>query len=442
MDIRNTDPFLKDTLDLVENIEFSDVKPKLEIKQEEQFKIENQEFWKSPIFDVKPKLEPVEASENGQVKIKTEPEEFFSNTCNSSFIEKNTFNSQLGTNRSTDMIIEFAENIEFLDNDVPKTEIKEEEGFKKENQQFDVKPKFEQVESSETAQAKIKTRPEKLFSNHQEETLNNKSLEIKDEFMWAMKDFVCNNVPPKNTSQHTAEIRNKKMPFECSLDDLNKHSAVVQEKKKPFECSMCPLKFTQKRYLTHHIADEHEKKKPFECSMCPLKFTQMRYLTLHIADGHEKKKSFGCSMCPSKFAQKGQLTKHIDAVHEKIKTFECSLRPIKFTKKSNFTEHIPTVHEKKNPYECSLCSYTFDRNNHLTQHIDAVHKKKAFECSFCINTFGSKYHLNKHIAALHEHEKPFDYPAFPSILKKHVGSVHEKFGRKRDLIKPISAAHK
>ena len=84
----------------------------------------------------------------------------------------------------------------------------------------------------------------------------------------------------------------------------------------------------------------------------------------------------------------------------------------------------------------------FDCSSYLTQHIDAVHKKKPFECSFCINTFGSKYHLNKHFAAVHEREKPFDYPACPPSLKKHVGSVHEKFGRKRNLIKPISAALK
>ena len=251
---------LKDTLDLIENIEFSDVNPKLEIKQEEQFKIENQEFGKSPTFDVKPKIEPVEASENGQVKIKTEPEELFTNAFNSSFIEKETLNSQLGTIRNSDLLIEFSDNNEL------KTEIKGEK-FKNENHQqfwkspiFDVKPKLEQIESSETAEAKIKTEPEKCFnSDPEEETLNNESIEIKDEFMWAMKDFVCNNVPPKNTSQHTDEILNKKVPFEYSLGDFDKHSAVVHEKKKPFECSMCPLKFTQESNFIEHITTVHVK---------------------------------------------------------------------------------------------------------------------------------------------------------------------------------------
>ena len=240
MDIRNTDPLLKDTLDLVENIEFSDVKPKLEIKQEEQFKIENQEFWKSPAFDVKPKLEPVEASENA---------------CNSSFIEKGTLNNQSSTIRNSDLLIEFAENIEFSDNNELKTEIKEEE-FKNENHQqfwkstiFDVKPKLEQIESSETAQAKIKTEPEKFFnSDPEEETLSNESLEIKDEFMWAMKDFVSDNVPRKHIEQQIAE------------------------KKKAFECSLNPSKFAQKYQLTKHIVALHENKKPFECSLCPSKF--------------------------------------------------------------------------------------------------------------------------------------------------------------------------
>ena len=80
-------------------------------------------------------------------------------------------NNQSSTIRNSDLLIEFAENIEFSDNYELKTEIKEEE-FKKENHQqfwkspiFDVKPKHEHVESSETAEAKIKTKPENSFNN-------------------------------------------------------------------------------------------------------------------------------------------------------------------------------------------------------------------------------------------------------------------------------------
>ena len=83
--------------------------------------------------------------------------------------------------------------------------MKEEEPFKNENHEnwksplFDVKPKPEQIESSETGLIEIKTESEEFFSNDQTETLHTKSLEIKDEFMWTMKDFVSNNDPPKNT---------------------------------------------------------------------------------------------------------------------------------------------------------------------------------------------------------------------------------------------------
>lgn len=81
--IRNSDLLTK-TTDFVENIEFSDnVIPKTEIKKEEGFKEENQEIWKSPLFDLdrlENKLEQVEATETGQTKKKSEPEpkEFFS----------------------------------------------------------------------------------------------------------------------------------------------------------------------------------------------------------------------------------------------------------------------------------------------------------------------------------------------------------------------------
>ena len=90
--------------------------------------------------------------------------------------------------RNSDMLketINFVENIEFSDN--IKTEIKEEEGLDQEvwiHQPFDVKPKIEPVEASETVQAQIKTEPE-FFSNDETETLSNESIEIKDEFSWA-----------------------------------------------------------------------------------------------------------------------------------------------------------------------------------------------------------------------------------------------------------------
>ena len=53
MDIKNSD-LLKETINFVENIEFSEFQPKTEIKEEEGL---NQEVWKSPQLDIKPKLE-------------------------------------------------------------------------------------------------------------------------------------------------------------------------------------------------------------------------------------------------------------------------------------------------------------------------------------------------------------------------------------------------
>ena len=90
--------------------------------------------------------------------------------------------------------INFVENIEFSEFQ-HKTEIKEEEGLNQEvwkPSPFDIKPKLEQLEAFEICEAKIKTEPEEFFSNDETETLCTESLDIKDEFMWAMKDFVSN----------------------------------------------------------------------------------------------------------------------------------------------------------------------------------------------------------------------------------------------------------
>ena len=202
--------------------------------------------------------------------------------------------------------INFVENIEFSDN--IKTEIKEEEGLDQEfwkHQPFDVKPKIEQVEASETDQVQIKTEPE-FFSNDETETLSNESIEIKDEFSWAMRDCVYDNVPPRIIEQQIAD---------------------AHERKKVFECSICPSKFDQKGQLDRHISVVHEMKKPFECSLCPYKSGRKSDKNRHIAAVHEHKKPFKCSLCPAKFAEKGSLNTHIAAVHEHKKPFECPICP-------------------------------------------------------------------------------------------------------------------
>ena len=108
--------------------------------------------------------------------------------------------------------INFVENIEFSEFQ-PKTEIKEEEGLDQEvwkSSPFDVKPKLEQIETSETGQVKIKTEPEESVGNDEIETLCNESIDIKDEFMWSMKDIVSDNVPPKNIEQEIVAVPEKK----------------------------------------------------------------------------------------------------------------------------------------------------------------------------------------------------------------------------------------
>ena len=140
--------------------------------------------------------------------------------------------------------IDLVENIEFSENLIPKKEIKEEEGFKIENQEFskipafDFKHKLEPVETSEIGQAKIKAEPEEFSSNDQAETLSNESIEIKDEFMWAMKDFECNNVPPKNIEQEIVAVPEKKPIVKFTVE-----TGENNPRKKP--------SFTKKTIQTH-----------------------------------------------------------------------------------------------------------------------------------------------------------------------------------------------
>ena len=313
--------------------------------------------------------------------------------------------------------IDLVENIEFTENIQLKTEIKEEEGCDQ-PPPVDVKPKLEPIENSETGQAKIqKTEPEEIIGNDETETLCNESIEVKDEFMWAMKDFVSDNAPPKKMEQQIVAALEKKRAFECSLcqhkfgrkDQLNRHIAIVHEKEKLLNCFVRLSDNVPPKIIEQQIAASaaHEKKKAFQCSLCPYKCDRKDSLKKHIAGVHEKKKPYKCSLCPGKFGHKGHLNEHITGVHEKKKAFECTFCPYKCGRKGSLKTHIASVHEKKKPFDCSMCPSKFAQKGQLNTHIAGVHyKKKPFECSSCPYKCGQKVNLNKHMAVVHEDKKP------------------------------------
>ena len=115
------------------------------------------------------------------------------------------------------------------------------EGFDQEVQEpspFDVKPKLEQIETSETGQVKIKTEPEESVGNDEIETLCYESIDIKDEFMWSMKDIVSDNVPPKNIEQEIVAVPEKKPIVKFTVE-----TGENNPRKKP--------SFTKKTIQTH-----------------------------------------------------------------------------------------------------------------------------------------------------------------------------------------------
>ena len=248
MDITNCN--LLKNIDFVENIEFSEnIMAKKEMKEEEKF---DQEVWKTSSFDVKPKLEQLEASERDEVKIENDPSKeiisFVKNVEFSDIIpkieikEEKGFDQQVRKSSSFDVkpkleqleasernevkiendpskeIISFVENIEFSDI-IPKKEIKEETGFNQDfwkSSPFDIKQKLEQVEASETGQAKIKYDPFKEtidfaknieFSDHDEIKKEIKKEEVMDQEVRKSSSF---DIKPK---LEASEVKIKNYPF-------------------------------------------------------------------------------------------------------------------------------------------------------------------------------------------------------------------------------------
>jgi len=78
---------------------------------------------------------------------------------------------------------------------------------------FDSETEIEFREASKISQFEIKTEPEEFFNDAMEtEEIfdNDESIEVKDEFILAMKDFVSDNVPPKNIEQQIADTHEKR----------------------------------------------------------------------------------------------------------------------------------------------------------------------------------------------------------------------------------------
>ena len=266
-------------------------------------------------------------------------------------------------------------------------------------------------------------------------------------------------------------------PFQCDQcnkqysrkDNLKQHIDTVHEgKKSVFACDHCNKQYSQKGHLNQHIASVHDGKK-FDCDQCNKQFYYKTHLNRHIASVHDGKKS-ECDQCNKQFLDKGNLKRHISAVHDgkALKTKQDSMvkHSVGYERKSidfnvqqkvnknklknnplkiKFKEHIEAVHEGTipKPYQCQICDSKFRFPSLLKRHIRSVHEgKRPFHCNLCISAFYEKTKLKEHIEAVHEGTIPKPYQCqmcdskfrFPSLLNRHIAQIHDgEKGDKTDL---------
>ena len=242
-------------------------------------------------------------------------------------------------------------------------------------------------------------------------------------------------------------------------DNLKQHIDTVHEgKKSVFACDHCNKQYSQKGHLNQHIASVHDGKK-FDCDHCNKQFYYKTHLNRHIASVHDGKKS-ECDQCNKQFLNKGNLKRHISAVHggkplktkqdllvklsvvneRKNKDFNFQQKVNKKKSKKNplkikFKEHIEAVHDGNipKPYQCQICDSKFCFPSLLKRHIRSVHEgKRPFHCNLCISAFYEKTKLKEHIEAVHEGTIPKPYQCqmcdskfrFPSLLNRHIAQIH------------------
>ena len=227
--------------------------------------------------------------------------------------------------------------------------------------------------------------------------------------------------------------------------------AIIPGLDKPFQCDKCNKQYYHKSHLNRHIASVHDGKKS-ECDQCKKQFSDKENLKRHISTVHQgtalkvihkrKNEDFNVLQKNTKNKSKKSLLKTKPSyfvendIRGKIGSFKFESKEHGTIEKSTGSSNFSTaVHEDSipKPYQCQICDSKFRFPSLLNRHIRSVHEgKRPFHCNICISAFYEKTKLKEHIEAVHEGTIPKPYQCqmcdskfrFPSLLNRHVAQIH------------------
>lgn len=178
-----------------------------------------------------------------------------------------------------------------------------------------------------------------------------------------------------------------------------KASASVPE---VFPCEQCPMTFTEKREMLHHVLVKHEKKwlrnGSYKCELCEAVFCNKSGIRWHLA-ATMCRPALQCDLCPKQFSRAARLREHrLSHKPKPVETFHCDMCPAEATDKRDLLFHKFMNHtdDQEEDFECELCGAVLSVRSSMKAHLAANKCKPPVQCDLCPKTFHRNGQLAEH----------------------------------------------
>ncbi|CAL4075464.1 unnamed protein product [Meganyctiphanes norvegica] len=115
---------------------------------------------------------------------------------------------------------------------------------------------------------------------------------------------------------------------------------------------------------------ETDGDKYVECNMC-FKMLKESSIKQHYKT-HTGEKPYHCDECNARFTRKGDVDRHRKLVHKNLKPFKCQKCEKEFSDRKNLKIHLQN-HDKAIYYSCDTCNFKFGKREYYENHIRYIH---------------------------------------------------------------------